>query len=688
MEPKNILLLLFLLVVGSGLYGRQSSTNNLLVNEFRNYNLLTGAAFVRVSDDVQPMDTIYHIAFATRVDSLFKYLGKYLELEPNDIRKIVYKDGVVKPELQTGDVLRITSENGMVKDYYLKLDKYIPGTNAYLGSITWPDMPLSFKGEAAAAYGWKGDTIPSFDSLTMNYVLILPKAYQMSIPALTFSTRHPNSMVAVKRAKRIEGSVAESTITFTVTAEDSATTNVYSVLLKKEQDTIDIQRKSTITSKFYKVSEGYSLNETIIGGIMHTTVSAFYSNITRASELQTLKVISAFSGAELAAADAISNGDTLVVVSADGKHTTKYILEFTSICLGCYTYLTSTIYTVSVTGSTGTITGFPKYTLLKTVLAGLVIPAGATLTMVDQNDAYKTIVKLNFDTAYVNTQATPDVYFEVVAENGETKVLYQLMPISTPSDAYITSDGYSVDQSISGIQFVPPGTSVASLYRNVTPAPGATMKVLDKAGLVRSTGIIYKDDRLVVTSKDGTTNKYYYFLEPDFGRVPNVAFVVSDDYQIDQLYFAISGVPEGISITEFKSKLYPAYGATLKVIDANGNESTLATLKPGDQLKVTSADGTRITTYSITFTTGVDPVNVASTIRMTPNPTTGRVVVHGMVKGNRLRVLNPAGITVYDVIVDSSTETISLDDQPAGMYIFVVSAGTRIIKIQKIAKKR
>lgn len=596
MEQKNILLLLFLLVVGSGLYGQKNSDNNWLTT----------------SD------------------------------EPN----------------------------------------------AYLGSITWPDMPLNFKGEVAISYGWKGDTIPSFDSLTMNYVLILPKAYQMSIPALTFSTRHPNSVVAVKRAKSLGGSVAERTITFTVTAEDSVITNVYSVLLKKEQDTIDTLKNSTITSKFYKVSDGYSLNETIKGVLPWTPVSDFYSNITRVSELQTLRVFSAISGAELAAADKMYNGDTLVVVSADGKHTTKYILRVTSECLGCYTYLTSTIYTISVTGSTGTITGFPKYTLLKNVLAGVVIPKDATLTMVDQNDAYKTLVKLRFDTVYVNVQATSDVYFELIAENGMTKVLYQLMPISTPHDTYVTSDLYSVDQSASGIYYLLPGTSVASLFRNVTPAPGATMAVFDKEGFVRSSGIIYKDDRLVVTSKDGTTTKSYSFLESNFGGGgPYVAFVISDVYQIDQIHHTISGVPEGISFTGFRSKLYPGFGSTLKIIDANGNESALATIVTGDRLLVTSADGTQITTYSITFTTGIDPVDVASAIKIFPNPTNGKVAVHRLEKGNRLRVLNPAGIAVHDVIADSSTETISLDDQPAGMYIFVVSTGTQLIKIQKITKK-
>ena len=688
MEPRNILLFLFLLLIGSGLYGQNRPINNQLITELRDDNTLTRAALNRVSDGVQSMDTIYHIDFATRVDSLFKYLGKYLKLEPKDIRKIVFKNGITKPDLQTGDILHITSENGTIKDYYLKLDKYIPGTNAYLGSITWPDMPVSFKGDAAIPYGWKGDTIPSFDSQTMNYVLILPKTYESGMPALTFSTKHPNSMVTVKRAISLEGTVAERTITFTVTAEDSVTTNVYSILLEKEQDTIDIQQKSIVTSTIYKVSEGYSLNETIKGVLPGTTVSVFYSNITRASELQTLKVISAASGAELAAADKISNRDILVVVSADGKHTSKYILDLTWVEIISDTILTSAIYTISVSGSTGVISGFKQGTLLKTVLEGLVIPAGATITMVDQNDAYKTLIKLNFDTVYVNVLATSDVYFEVVAEDGIKKVLYQLMPTSTSRDAFVTSDLYSVDHFGSLIYFVLPGTSVASLFRNVTPAPGATIAVYDKDGFVRPSGVIYKDDKLAVTSMDGVTKKVYYFkMTNNYGGGPYVAFVISDVYWVDQIFYFISGVPEETNIAEFKSKLYPAFGSILKVIDANGNESALANLKVGDRLLVTSADDTQTTTYEIDIKTGVKPVDVASSIRMFPNPTSDKIVVQGLAKGNRLRVLNSSGIALHDVIADSSTETISLEAQPSGIYLIVVSSRTQHINVQKIVKK-
>ncbi|HAH24853.1 MAG TPA: hypothetical protein DCL77_14060, partial [Prolixibacteraceae bacterium] len=290
---------------------------------------------------------------------------------------------------------------------------------------------------------------------------------------------------------------------------------------------------------------GYSLNETIKGVINGTTVADFYAKITKADELQTLKVISAFSGAELDEADRINNGDTLVVLSADGKHTSKYILRGTFEVLSVGTMLTSTIYTIYVTGSTGIITGFPKYTPLKTVLEGVVIPSGATLTMVDQNDGYKTLIKLNYDTVYVDVLATLAIYFEVIAENGRDKVLYQLRPTSISVDAYATSDLYSINQISSFLYPLIQGTSVNGLFSNLTPAPGASMKVYDKEGFVRSTGIICKDDKLVVTSLDGTIRKAYYFKTPGFEGGPYLAFILSDDYQIDQVLRSIGGVSEG-----------------------------------------------------------------------------------------------------------------------------------------------
>lgn len=685
MKPRNILLLLLLLAT-SGLYGQIRSRNVLPASGFRIINAQTCLVRNKVFADAQPTDTIYHIAFATRVDTLLKYLNKYVNLEPTDTCEIVFKDGIPRPDLQTGDLLRVTSENGAVKDYFLKLDDYIPGTDAYLGSITWPDMPSGIKIDMINFYGWHGDTVPSFNPTTMNYELILPLTYQ-KIPALTYATRHPNATVKVTRARSLEGTPADRTITFTVTAEDGTTTNVYSVLLKKEQDTIAVQSKSTISSMYYKVSPGYSLAETIRGITIGTTVAGFYAKITRANELQALKVISSANGAELANADIISSGDTLTVVSADKIHTTKYFLNVTPEGLSSNALLTSAVYTVSVNGSSGTITGFPKYTLLKKILNGVVIPEGANLTMVDQNNAYATITKLNFDTVYVSVTATSAIYFEVVAENGKDTVLYQLLPTSSSSDAYVTSDVYIVDNASLILYAIQPGTSVNSLFRNVTPAPKATLAVYDKKGFVRSSGIIYKDDKLAVTSEDGTTRNVYHFGTLVLGGGPYVAFVVSDVYGIDQINYWITGVPEGENIAEFLSKLYPTVGSTLKVVNAYGNESTLPNLQPGDKLVVTSADGTQITTYMIATKTGIGSADTASLIRMAPNPTTDRIEVQGLVKGNRISVLNVSGIVLRDLIADSSAVIVSFDGQPQGVYIIVVSDGAQPIKIQKIVKE-
>jgi len=910
----------------------------------------------RITDGVPVMDSINHIDFATRVDTLFKYLEK----APKATWKIVYSDGVVKPDLKNGDKLRVTSENGSVKDYFLKLDKFVSSDNDYLASITWPDIPSSFKGDVAGSYGWKSDTIPGFSPSSNNYVVMVPIEYQ-GIPALIFQKQQTDSKVVVTRAKTLEGTAADRTVTFTVTAEDDSTVNVYTVRFEKQKDMdnvpyigepffsqyvfkeqwsncyleianpgnqpmdlsnymiamgwgepetvllysstnniasngtsdwqkayaryvpgrkwvdeatwaatpsmlepdmavnsivypgevfviadvrtfggndkthgngdtqvrsqIDIDffrnpwgrpnipdltairgyndetiymwkitndsvknglkpatdpmdfkliesfgtgsastgckiggvtedqiqstfrkpeiykpnpviggsngttledsewyftnyayyvglnygwpdniirvvdgigshnmtevtiQKSTVTSKLYKVSKGLSNEETIRGIITGTTVSGFYDAIVKADPAQALKVTSKVDGIKLLDDAALANGDTLVVISKDSTNTTRYILDVTVSGLNHDAVLTSAPYTIDVATTTGTISGFDKNTLLKTVFDGVTVPAGATLTITDQNDAYMSLVKLNYDSVYVNVIATDQIYFEVIAEDGTTKIVYQLKPTVNPSDAYVTSDLYSVDQLASVIQFVPVGTSLHSLLANLYPATGATMAVYDKGGFERTSGDIYRDDKIIVTSADGTVTKAYYFIIFDIIHVP-MAYVISDVYQINQIYLIINVASLPTSISDFKANLYPSFGANLKVIDANGNESALTNLVLGDKLLVTSSDGNLSATYSIQAPYGISADQGAiSSIKMYPNPTDGKVIVQGLAKGNRVQVFNAAGIALRDVIAENSTDIFSLESQPAGIYIFVISSGNQHLTIQKIIKK-
>lgn len=892
----------------------------------------------RVTDGVKGMDTIKFVDYATRIDTLYKYLEK----APKASWKIVFKNGIEKPDLQNGDILRVTSESGKIKDYFLKLEKFVPSSNAYLSAITWPDMPSFFKGDIAKSYGWAGDTIPGFIQSKFDYVVQIPLEYN-GIPSLVFSKEQLDSRVTVKRAKTLDGTALDRTVTFTVTAESDTIVNVYNVRFDKQKDLSNVQPykaepfisqfswndqwsrdwieivnpgtepldlsrymiirgntdyqifnwwnettayadawrkyvpgkkwqdeaswqvqprilvpdfavnaivypgdvfvmaahggggswdfygkeadvnfangknpwginlssnpvtswwgalylykilndsvvsglkpatdindvelidvfgqpdwnawtvggvvqgqlvgytrkphiykgnpvlkasfgtnqqdcewiardrayfsalgigwpqdiykindglgshvmdeitiyRSTVSSVKYKVSPGYSMKESIKGLKTGVTVTEFMNNIIKADALQTLTLKSSKTGAVLVNENVIAKGDTLIVLSADSVNTSKYILDVTNEGLSSNAVLTSATYTINVTGSTGTIEGFKQGTLLKTVFNGVVVPANASIAMIDEKDAYMSLTKLRYDSTYVNVVATSNIYFEVIAENGTTKILYQLKPTTNPSDAYVTSDVYSIDQFGALIQFVPVGTSVASLVANVTPAPGAKVKIFDKAGFERTMGDVYRDDKLVVTSADGKNTKAYYFSMLNYKVNKYLAFVISDDYKIDQVTLTITG-PVTATTAEFYGKLYPSFGATLSLMGSDGKVNTTGNLKKGDKLVVTAADGMTTATYNISVITTVPEMNDAA-IKMYPNPTSdGKVIIQGLTKGNRVQVYNAAGVMLRDVIVDNASEYVSLASQPAGVYIFVVSAGQKPIEIQKIIKK-
>ena len=103
---------------------------------------------------------------------------------------------------------------------------------------------------------------------------------------------------------------------------------------------------------------------------------------------------------------------------------------------------------------------------------------------------------------------------------------------------------------------------------------------------------------------------------------------------------------------------------------------------------VTAADGLTTVIYNIDVQfpdAAIAPV--AETIKVYPNPTMDRVIINGLAKGNRVRVINSVGVVLRDVMVEKSTEYISLSAQPAGIYVIIISSGEKFINIQKIVKK-
>jgi hypothetical protein len=457
--------------------------------------------------------------------------------------------------------------------------------------------------------------------------------------------------------------------------------------------------KSTVTSVVYKVSEGYSMEEEIRGMTTGTTVGTFLSNLNKANENQTLTVKSG--DTELGMDDILSMDDVLVVLSADSTNTTQYLLDVSEEGLSSNALLTSTLYEIEVTDEpmksaidentgSGYIAGFEYGTQLRTVLNNVTVPPGASLSIINGEEAYVPLKMLNFDTAYVNVTVNPDTYFNVIAENGITTINYQLQPRASENDAFILSDIYTVMQAQNLVNFVPRGTNVQTLLSNIVPSLGATVKIVDKIGLERTEGSIYEDDKVVVTSPNGSVTRVYhlsmlrtqYILETTY-----LAYVLSDVYLVDQVNYEITGPSGATLLTEFYARITPSMGATAVVVDANGNEKTSGDLDDGDMLKVTSADGKIVVMYELKLDLTSVELSGVSQIKIYPNPTDGRLNVSGLEQGNRIQVFNANGAMVRDMKVQSSLEVLSLEDQPAGMFLIIISNDNKMLGRYKAIKK-
>jgi hypothetical protein len=457
------------------------------------------------------------------------------------------------------------------------------------------------------------------------------------------------------------------------------------------------QYKSTVSSTVYKVSDGYSMNESIIGAKTGTTVAEFLGGITKANEMQTLTVMRA--DAKLATGDVLNPNDILVVLSADSTNTTKYKLSVTDEGLSSNAVLTSARYTITIEkqpksasnedAGVANIKGFDYGTALRTILANITVPPGATMVVVDGQGAYVPLKTLNFDTTYVNVTVNDNIYLDVVAENGITEIVYQLIPSSSENDAFILSDVYDVVQKDVLIQYVPRGTTVSTLLSNLVASAGGTLKVVNKMGQQRMDGGVADDDKVVVTSRNGKVTKSYFISKLRNAATPAttyLAYILSSTYPIDQVMYKVDGVSGDESVATFLTKVSPVAGATAVVVDKDGNAKPSGNIQRGDKVKVTSADGKIMVYYTFGQLVSNRSVN-SNEIQLYPNPTNSDVNVSGLKAGYRIQVYNSVGAAIRDINVQNSIERISLGNQPAGMYMIVVSDNNKMLGRYKAMKQ-
>ena len=443
---------------------------------------------------------------------------------------------------------------------------------------------------------------------------------------------------------------------------------------------------STVASGSYTVSKGYSLNETIGGGVQEgITIAEFMKRIITIDG-QTLTFTS--DGTVLTDTDVLKNGTVLTVVSRNKDNTTKYTISVSEKGLDNNALLTSTKYTIAVNGSAGTIKGFEAGTKLQEVFNNVTPPANASLFgAYNEDGSYAPFTQMKYDTSYVDVIATDKIFFEVIAQDGETRIEYQLVPNSKTTDAYVLSNVYDINQTALKIALIPDGTSVEALYSFLSPAPGATIELLNIFGQPRAMGTIYEDDKLVVTAADGVTKKTYSLeLYSDYAALFE-ANITSDIYPINQSTYRINGIAAGTTVADFIKNISISEGATYVILDKKNVAKTTNIMEANDQIVVTSKNGIIVHTYKVSVKLGLGSVANNKSISAYPNPTTGIINIDGLKKGNVIQVFNASGRNMMTIKAESSKQVVSLNNLINGLYLINVTNENQQISRFKVIKK-
>jgi hypothetical protein len=266
--------------------------------------------------------------------------------------------------------------------------------------------------------------------------------------------------------------------------------------------------KSTILSNAYLVDDGY-MGDLFINGVSNgENVETFLNNIIKADEDQNLKVYPAAGGDAKELSEAVETGDKLTVISADGENTTTYSIIVQPLDNQVeLTAISGSSLVITGEDETGTISGFTFGATLQDIFAEVEKPEFASLRIINEEGNLVPLNTMNTDSLKVKTLALPGIYFKVIAQNGTDSRTYALQPDTNPSDAYVLSDVYTVLQDSSAITVIPFVTSVSTFLNNIYAASGGTITIYDRAGNERTVGQMNYDDRLVVTSQDGSNFK-------------------------------------------------------------------------------------------------------------------------------------------------------------------------------------
>ncbi len=198
------------------------------------------------------IDSIVNVPFATRTDSLLQYLDK-----PEKANwEFVFVDGKNRVDLQFGDKLKVTSENGStVKEYFVAVSDFVASNNALLSTVTWPDIDKNLYPR------WNvGDTLPEFTPLKTEYIVEL-RFDASHFPAFQFIPQNIRSKIVVNNAVNLDGNDAQRTTSVTVTSESDTVSTTYNFHFVKQGVAVQPNNAEPFFSEFDKKghTQGYAI---------------------------------------------------------------------------------------------------------------------------------------------------------------------------------------------------------------------------------------------------------------------------------------------------------------------------------------------------------------------------------------------------------------------------------------------
>ena len=235
---------------------------------------------------------------------------------------------------------------------------------------------------------------------------------------------------------------------------------------------------------------------------------------------------------------------------------------------------------------------------------------------------------------------------------------------------------------------IPGNINVNSLFANLRASTGASIKLIDRAGLERLQGSVDFEDQVVVTSVNGSINRVYK-LNFEGEILGSDAYLTSDVYVVDQENFTIDSIIMDTSIDEFLDNVTAVPYAKITILNEDQSPATSGNLSNGFAVVVVSGDGLKEVTYTFNFydpTLGINPE--IESIKLYPNPLSDHLTIEGIAPQSTISIKNIYGNTLRTITNENSTSLeLSTGDLLPGIYLIQIQSHNHYTFTHKIVKK-